>query len=218
VVKPTVRCDDNFVAKIAESEVVLVAVRTCSDDEDKPRADGQVNSPPAKTVDASSDTSHSSMSPQTQTKMCRDCKVLKPRNEFSPRKVNGDGLDSYCRKCGNTRRAESRRKNLERHHEVQRAWRRRNVDKRQLYDLRQIAARYGIDEHQYFAMIESQSGACTICGTKQEGDGKRLSIDHDHRLGRVRGLLCSNCNLGIGYFYDNPTLLRRAAEYVTPYS
>jgi hypothetical protein len=88
------------------------------------------------------------------------------------------------------------------------------VAKRQQYHLRQIAARYGINEHQYFAMVVSQNGGCAICGTKRIGDGRRLSIDHDRRLGRVRGLLCSNCNLGIGYFYDNPALLRRAAEYI----
>ena len=147
-------------------------------------------------------------------KLCPDCKVNKPVASFGPHKATKDRLQWSCRECATRRRSESRKRNIERHHEVQRAWRRRNVEKRQLYDLRQIAKRFGIEKAQYFAMVLAQNGVCRICGKHESITGRRLSVDHDHTSGRVRGLLCSNCNLGIGYFYDDPELLRRAAQYI----
>lgn len=62
-----------------------------------------------------------------------------------------------------------------------------------------------------------RSGVCKICGepekTKKQGTLRRLSIDHDHRTGKVRGLLCYYCNLGLGKFKDNPELLMKAYLY-----
>lgn len=52
---------------------------------------------------------------------------------------------------------------------------------------------------------------CIICGESQK---LQLAIDHDHRTGRVRGALCSRCNLGLGHFRDSPELLRLAALYL----
>jgi hypothetical protein len=46
------------------------------------------------------------------------------------------------------------------------------------------------------------------------GDSKHLGIDHDHGTGKVRGLLCRDCNQGIGRFHDNPAILRKAADYI----
>jgi hypothetical protein len=80
-----------------------------------------------------------------------------------------------------------------------------------------VAARYGLTRKGYAALLEAQNHACAICKTPHiEENNKRLFIDHDHEVGHkaVRGLLCSTCNLGIGYFKDNPDLLRAAAEYL----
>jgi hypothetical protein len=54
---------------------------------------------------------------------------------------------------------------------------------------------------------------CEICGKRPESIA-RLRIDHDHLTGKVRGLLCSNCNVGLGMFDDDPELLEQAAEYL----
>jgi len=67
----------------------------------------------------------------------------------------------------------------------------------------------------YERILTEQNGACSICGTDQPGVGRlRLVVDHCHATGRVRGLLCSNCNAGLGYFRDNPSLLASAISYL----
>jgi hypothetical protein len=58
-------------------------------------------------------------------------------------------------------------------------------------------------------MRADQFSKCDVCGGR-----KRLVIDHDHKTGRVRSLLCVTCNLGLGAFKDNPELLRAAALYL----
>jgi len=73
--------------------------------------------------------------------------------------------------------------------------------------------KYGITAEQYNALVEKQHGACAICSLPCSS-GRRLSVDHDHRSGKIRGLLCVNCNQSIGKFKDNPALLDRAAAYL----
>lgn len=76
--------------------------------------------------------------------------------------------------------------------------------------------RYGITEHQAVELALFQEGVCSICGAVPDTSKKRggLHIDHDHATGKVRGLLCEPCNLGLGNFKDNPESLRTAAEYL----
>lgn len=69
--------------------------------------------------------------------------------------------------------------------------------------------RYGLTTDQFREIESVQAGLCMICRRPQ-----RLSVDHDHCSGKVRGLLCQPCNLGIGTFGDDPKLLRAAAEYL----
>jgi len=62
----------------------------------------------------------------------------------------------------------------------------------------------------YNEMYKSQNGKCLICGTKK----KQLNIDHCHSTGKVRGLLCFKCNVGIGFFKDNIKILKKAIKYL----
>jgi hypothetical protein len=73
---------------------------------------------------------------------------------------------------------------------------------------------YGISLEEYDNMLESQLGCCAICAMTPEKNGRRLDVDHCHETGRVRGLLCASCNLGIGKFKDNPSLLAEAIKYL----
>ena len=72
---------------------------------------------------------------------------------------------------------------------------------------------YGITFDDYEAMLKAQNGLCAICGG-QCSVKKRLSVDHDHTTGAVRGLLCIKCNCAIGYLKDSTDLARKALEYL----
>jgi len=63
--------------------------------------------------------------------------------------------------------------------------------------------------------IEKHSGRCDLCGGPPDGRWQRLSVDHCHRTGKFRGLLCSACNRGLGFLQESPTLLRKAIRYLT---
>lgn len=73
----------------------------------------------------------------------------------------------------------------------------------------------GITSNDYFDMLKSQNYKCAICDS-EIGDkaGNRLYVDHNHKTGKVRGLLCMNCNFAIGQFQDDVNLLKRAIEYL----
>lgn len=74
---------------------------------------------------------------------------------------------------------------------------------------------FGIGAAEFDAMVKRQGGGCAICGTTV-GDsvGRRLAVDHCHDTGRIRGILCSRCNRGLGYFGDDRALIQRAADYL----
>lgn len=73
--------------------------------------------------------------------------------------------------------------------------------------------RYGITADQWADLQVVQQGCCAIC-ERPLGDGYYTTLDHCHSTGRVRGLLCQNCNAGLGKFLDSPDILIRAAEYL----
>jgi hypothetical protein len=77
----------------------------------------------------------------------------------------------------------------------------------------EIKYRYGITEEELTAMYEAQEGRCSICKTHEDETGT-LNIDHCHTTGKVRGLLCKPCNMGLGYFKDDNSRLIAAAKYL----
>ena len=79
---------------------------------------------------------------------------------------------------------------------------------------------FGITMEQFQGMQEAQEGKCAICGVKATGSKRtdHLFVDHCHTTGTIRGLLCNNCNFGLGHFKDNPELLTKAADYLTKLS
>ena len=74
---------------------------------------------------------------------------------------------------------------------------------------------YNITEEEYDQMLEAQSGRCAICKTDTPtGKWKAFAVDHDHKTGLVRALLCNECNRGIGLLKDSAELLQKAANYI----
>lgn len=143
-------------------------------------------------------------------RQCRACRKLRDANR----------VPSEHRRLASI--ARSRRyyqENTQRHRQWVRAWYQRNPEAGRLYSLRNRLKRHGMTEAEYLAMHDDQGGTCAICRepeSKTDKNGRRflLCIDHDHDTGQVRGLLCQECNKGLGAFDDDPDRLKAAAEYL----
>jgi hypothetical protein len=80
----------------------------------------------------------------------------------------------------------------------------------------QVETTYGLSESGYMSLINSQNNLCAICGRKDET--RVLCVDHDHKTGAVRGLLCNNCNIGLGNLKDDVQILQSAIGYLQKHS
>lgn len=73
-----------------------------------------------------------------------------------------------------------------------------------------LKSTFGLSLDDYDCMVTAQDGKCAICGEQNA----RLCVDHDHETGKIRGLLCRQCNAALGIFYDDPAILQQAIEYL----
>lgn len=151
-------------------------------------------------------------------KTCAKCKIEKSLENFSIDRKKKDGKSSQCRSCVNIAGKAHYWANVEKYAEKGRKWksahpeRYRNVDRNTA--LKRV---YGISESDYEKILAAQDGGCRICGSVElEKKKKVLSIDHDHKTGKVRGILCNKCNQGLGMFKDSSSLLTSAIDYLTP--
>lgn len=112
------------------------------------------------------------------------------------------GLSSECKECKKSAA-------LKRWHE-QGKYERKLKDTPESRRLKHLKYTYGITPDEYEAQHKAQGGCCAICGLAQEV----LFVDHCHNSTAVRGLLCNQCNFGLGHFKDSPELLRAAIEYL----
>jgi hypothetical protein len=86
-------------------------------------------------------------------------------------------------------------------------------DNKQRAKAAKLKKAYGLSFEDYTRLLEINDGGCVICDSKCPS-GRGLAVDHDHKTGVVRGLLCINCNKGLGNFKDNPSLLKEAIQYL----
>jgi len=92
-------------------------------------------------------------------------------------------------------------------------------DKRSQQDYH-LKKKFGMGSGEYEKLLESQGGVCAICGNKEtrpdhnNGKPRRLAVDHNHKTGKVRSLLCSNCNIAIGLLGDSTDTIKSAMEYL----
>ena len=91
------------------------------------------------------------------------------------------------------------------------AWRKKNPDRVRSIWLKSI---YGITGEQYRLMFDNQDGNCAICYRHQDRVNKTFCVDHDHTTGKIRELLCEDCNLALGTFNDDPIRFENAASYL----
>jgi|ERR1019366_396774 hypothetical protein len=77
-----------------------------------------------------------------------------------------------------------------------------------------LKRKYGITFDDYNAILAAQGGLCAICGTDKPGGMGAFHVDHDHKTNELRGLLCNNCNIGLGYFHDNTATFHSVIRYL----
>jgi len=106
----------------------------------------------------------------------------------------------------------------------QRLWRRSNpaacrryrVKRRAYHRAYLIQWKYGLNQEQFKALLSAQDNRCAICENEFSNfvKGRKLHVDHGHTTGHIRGLLCRNCNQGLGLFSDSVNILRHASQYL----
>lgn len=152
-------------------------------------------------------------------KRCTKCGKIKPVLCFYPRIKGKDEVRSRCKDClGGTGPRTERQKKLSRLSSRRRRHRLGEAGKRaaRLYLLGSL---YGLTEKEYNLLLAAQGGVCAICKQPETKIVKRktvasLCVDHNHVTGKMRGLLCTRCNLMVGNAEDNPDRLRQAANYL----
>jgi len=128
-------------------------------------------------------------------KFCLDCREKGPlcdKHKIRKKAVASRKGSWYCTACDN---------------ETQKA---RYANNQATIREKRNAARYGLTVEQYRELIKKTNGKCSVCGDKHSG----MHVDHEHRSGKVRGLLCKHCNLAIGHAKDSPARLRALASYL----
>lgn len=152
-------------------------------------------------------------------KICRNvnCKQINPQNSgsFFKDKSKSDGLCPLCKVCEHERKRIWRRNNLDKVNSRARQWTARNPDK---VREKLLKDNYGMTLAEYDALLIRQKGLCAICKQPSKdmmkGKVKALAVDHDHKTGKIRGLLCKNCNVGLGSFADSVKNLKEAITYL----
>jgi hypothetical protein len=159
--------------------------------------------------------------PEFHEKLCSgQCGLYLDPSFFYKNKARKDGLNNECRYCMAARRVAHREQNVA----YQREYRKKNPEKLKALNARKYVTSgrrcclkrlYGISEEDYNQMLANQSGCCAVCHTSDPGTKRNFfCVDHDHVTKAIRGLLCVQCNKGIGNLKDNPIILREAALYL----
>lgn len=131
--------------------------------------------------------------------LCRRCGETKPAEAFHRNKTKESGRQSQCAACVNER---------------VKAWYDRTAGKATRNA--QLKRNFGISQAEYDALLVAQGGVCAICLSGEPGGryGATFSVDHDHRTGVVRGLLCQRCNMALGQLEDDIGRLEAAITYL----
>jgi hypothetical protein len=135
-------------------------------------------------------------------KYCQRCDRWLLHEQFHRDSSQSSGLRAHCREC----QAAYHKKNRARHLAG--------------YRRRHLKQYYGMSQEEYNRRYIEQKGVCAICKKECEyrrrgGGGHRwLAVDHDHKTGKIRGLLCQKCNMILGLAFDNSDILRQAATYL----
>jgi hypothetical protein len=135
-------------------------------------------------------------------KTCKKCNVEKALSEYYKSKKNLDGLDGTCKACRIIYSTQWQKDNPEK---KKATWRKANYN------------RYGITHQDKLDMVKAQNSKCAICERELDTEFQAC-VDHCHTTKVIRGILCRNCNVGIGLFKDSLDILKSAQNYLKRYS
>ena len=132
--------------------------------------------------------------------------------KFPKDKNRKDGHKARCKLCYKRYYQENKEEMLAKRREYN------HIHKKRLMNNIYLKT-YGLTLEQYDQMFENQQGRCIICNEKETVTGrwetiKRLAVDHNHKTGKVRGLLCGSCNLLLGAVEDKSELINKMLEYL----
>lgn len=138
-------------------------------------------------------------------KFCPGCKRKRLLTEFSSNKAARDGIASHCLEC--SRLLSKKHHNPETRHTdyVRNKSRIRN---------NKLLREFGMTLEEYNLMLYDQDHKCAICGKSEKENKKALAVDHSHITGKVRELLCNNCNAAVGFLQDSPEIARLMVGYL----
>ena len=137
-----------------------------------------------------------------ETKQCSRCREVKPLTEFHLRSKNEPWPKSACKNC---------------HRERARGYWKKKPLPKEIQRERNLQKAFGIGISDYNRILEAQDNCCAICGVNSCAAGRNFAVDHCHKTGIVRGLLCKFCNTALGQFQDNPVILHKAIKYLEKY-
>ncbi len=144
-----------------------------------------------------------------ETKVCTQCKQEKMLSEFYIERRALDKRTSACKVCARQKGIKWLEENKSKRNEYLRRYRKLRPD---LEKNRQLKHRFGITLEDYHELKKQQSNNCAIC--KISFDDVVANVDHCHTTGKVRGLLCSKCNHGLGLFKDSVDNLNEAINFL----
>lgn len=153
--------------------------------------------------------------PPPGLKWCSGCKQDKPIAEFWRETGTYDGLHQLCKQCGYVRHTNYRKANQAHLNADMRRRYREQRDKFADYGRKKS---YGLAYGEYDRMLAAQNGRCAICGTDDPSPRRSFAVDHCHDTGKVRALLCTSCNVGIGNFKHSIDFLESAIKYLQEHS
>ena len=156
-------------------------------------------------------------------KRCKHCREEKPLEDFYTDRKARDGRRPECKSCNLARRKAKYEQNPRPYIDRVLKWQRENpervranMDRYRSSGRKKVSDRkshlkrnYGLTLEAFEALLVAQGGGCAICG-KPDAD----NVDHDHRTGRVRGILCFNCNIAVGQLEDTAERALAVATYL----
>lgn len=153
-----------------------------------------------------------------QYKKCTKCGEFYPASTeyFHKQKRGYFELTSWCKSCFHDYASTYRKANKEKVNSMNKLWRDTHPRNKKKHMLKYL---YGMTIEDYEHLLYSQDGVCAICGKPEtelhnDGGSKSLTVDHNHKTGKVRGLLCGRCNRVLGLLNDDYELLKSCLDYL----